>query len=377
LNSRSGNLVACAVLALSAAASAFANDPPQAFDDSYTTEVDNNLSVDAPGILENDVDPDDDALTPVLVDPPASGGVANLFPDGEFEYEPPGGFVGTDTFTYQAFDGAALSNVATVTIEVGGTPGFTGFTDEAAFLAAVAALGMEVTVESYEDDAIWGGVRSTIAGGNFTAPGVTSLGVLWTSNNPWSEVTTSGGPARTGGWGFYSLPHGSYLTGVDCHLPGNCGDGWRATSSPRLYAAGGWINGFFGSKIQMTVDGERIVNFDNPAAGSQHRFFGVVDPAGFHSFEILELEGTNEDAKYIWVDDYAIATPPGITLSVVHGPFAGDATLQWLGGSPSFTVYASPSPIELVAPVNAIGTTSARVWFDTPPPGAIVYYKVE
>ena len=364
---------ACTVWLAGAAASTLAqNNPPQAFDDNYTTGVDNNLSIDAPGMLENDIDPDGDALTPVLVDPPVSGGVANLFLTGEFEYEPPAGFIGTDSFTYQAFDGSALSNVATVTIEVTGTPGFTGFTDEAAFLAAVAALGMEVTVESYEDDAVWGVARTP-----FTASSVTSLGIRWTSNNSWSSVTTSSGPARTGSWGFYSLPHGSYATGVDCHLPGNCGDGWRATSSPTIYAAGGWIDAIFGSTIQMTVDGDRIVGFNDASAGSVQRFFGVVDPAGFHSFEILEMEGTAEDAKYLWVDDYTFATLPGITLSVVRATLVGDAMLQWLGGSAPFTVYASPSPIGLLSPGNAIGTTSGRLWADTPPPGTIVYYKVE
>jgi hypothetical protein len=304
--------------------------------------------------------------------------VANLFPTGEFEYEPPGGFVGTDTFTYRAYDGSALSNLATVTIEVTGTPGFTGFTDEAAFLAAVAALGMDVTVESYDDDAVWGGVRSTIAGGSFSAPSVTSLGIRWTSNNPWSAVTTSHGAAQTGDWGFYSLPHGSYTTGVNCHLPGNCGDGWRATSSPKLYAAGGWIRGSFGSKVQMTIDGDQLVDFGADSfTDSAGRFFGVVDPDGFQSFEILELEGVMEDAKFLWVDDYAMATPPGITLSIVPGLAADDVVLQWLGGSPSFTVYASSSPIALLAPGNEIGTMSGRVWIDMPALGATVYYKVE
>jgi hypothetical protein len=67
------NGIACAVLILGVSTGAVAqNNPPQAFDDEYTTEVDNNLSVDASGMLGNDIDPDDDVLTPVLVDPPAS-----------------------------------------------------------------------------------------------------------------------------------------------------------------------------------------------------------------------------------------------------------------------------------------------------------------
>ncbi len=127
----------------------------------------------------------------------------------------------------------------------------------------------------------------------------------------------------------------------------------------------------------MTVDDDRIVPFGDPFPGLFSQFYGVVDPNGFHTFEIFELEGTSEDAKFLWVDDYVFATPPGIALSVVPGLVAGDCMLQWLGGSPSFTVYASTSPAGLLAPGNAIGTTQERLWIDAPLPGTSIYYKVE
>jgi hypothetical protein len=41
-----------------------------------------------------------------------------LVSDGSFKYTPNAGFTGTDTFTYQAFDGVLASNEATVTITV-------------------------------------------------------------------------------------------------------------------------------------------------------------------------------------------------------------------------------------------------------------------
>jgi hypothetical protein len=47
-----------------------------------------------------------------------SAGVLDLNPDGTFTYVPAANFIGTDTFTYQAFDGALYSNVGTVTIRV-------------------------------------------------------------------------------------------------------------------------------------------------------------------------------------------------------------------------------------------------------------------
>ena len=53
-------------------------------------------------------------LTAVLVSGPAHG-TLTLNADGSFTYTPAANFNGTDSFTYKANDGAADSNVATVT----------------------------------------------------------------------------------------------------------------------------------------------------------------------------------------------------------------------------------------------------------------------
>jgi VCBS repeat-containing protein len=93
------------------------NDAPVAEDDSYTTDEDTPLVVPAPGVLGNDSDVDGDTLTAVLVSGP-SHGTLTLNPNGSFTYTPEENFVGEDSFTYQAYDGVAYSNVATVTITV-------------------------------------------------------------------------------------------------------------------------------------------------------------------------------------------------------------------------------------------------------------------
>jgi VCBS repeat-containing protein len=94
------------------------NNPPVAADDaSYSVNEDNTLTVAAPGVLGNDSDPDGDTLTAVLVSGP-SHGTLTLNSDGSFTYTPAENFFGTDSFTYQAYDGVAYSNVATVTITV-------------------------------------------------------------------------------------------------------------------------------------------------------------------------------------------------------------------------------------------------------------------
>jgi hypothetical protein len=95
------------------------NDPPVANNDNYSTPVNTPLNVPAPGVLANDIDIDSVGLT---VDPGSivgpSNGTLAINPDGSFSYIPNPGFTGSDSFTYQAFDGFANSGSATVAITV-------------------------------------------------------------------------------------------------------------------------------------------------------------------------------------------------------------------------------------------------------------------
>lgn len=93
------------------------NNPPVAADDNYTITADTQLTLSAPGILINDSDSDGEPLTATKTSDP-SNGTATVSPDGGISYTPNTGFVGTDSFTYSASDGAAQSNTATVTITV-------------------------------------------------------------------------------------------------------------------------------------------------------------------------------------------------------------------------------------------------------------------
>ncbi len=95
-----------------------ANYPPVAQNDSYTVFADHTLSVAvADGLLANDSDQDGSTLTAVIVGLPTHGALVTS-PNGLFSYTPEAGFIGTDSFTYQASDGQLLSNLATVTITV-------------------------------------------------------------------------------------------------------------------------------------------------------------------------------------------------------------------------------------------------------------------
>ena len=97
------------------------NQAPVAVADAYSVEKDGVLSIAAPGVLENDTDPDNSALSAHLVET-VQNGTLILNPDGSFIYIPNKGFSGEDSFTYKAFDGELYSEVVTVTITVVAPP---------------------------------------------------------------------------------------------------------------------------------------------------------------------------------------------------------------------------------------------------------------
>jgi VCBS repeat-containing protein len=92
------------------------NDKPIAEDDAYVTDENQALQISAPGVLANDGDLDDDALTASVITGPTNG-TLTMAEDGSFLYTPNAGFAGTDTFTYAAEDGAeAATAVVTITV---------------------------------------------------------------------------------------------------------------------------------------------------------------------------------------------------------------------------------------------------------------------
>jgi VCBS repeat-containing protein len=124
------------------------NDAPTAGDDSYTTAEDAPLVVTAAGVLANDADVEGTPLSALLVSGPAHG-VLTLNNDGSFTYTPDANYDGPDSFTYQARDGAADSNVATVSLTVTAAPdaptagddSYTVDEDQSLVVAAPGLLG--------------------------------------------------------------------------------------------------------------------------------------------------------------------------------------------------------------------------------------------
>ncbi len=93
------------------------NIPPTASADSYTTTRNTALTITGQGVLTNDTDPENNALTANLLTTPTKGTVV-FNSNGTFIYTPNANYVGSDSFTYRASDGIGNSSPATVRLSV-------------------------------------------------------------------------------------------------------------------------------------------------------------------------------------------------------------------------------------------------------------------
>jgi len=87
-------------------------------DDNYTTAINTDLHVAAPGILSNDLGFITGVTAANFVTGPAHGFASLNGATGEFGYSPFFGFTGVDFVTYNLSD-VVTSNTATIRIEVG------------------------------------------------------------------------------------------------------------------------------------------------------------------------------------------------------------------------------------------------------------------
>ena len=133
------------------------NQAPAAIDDYYGIPHDTALQIAASGVLANDYDLEEHALTATLVQLPVSGSLT-FNADGSLTYTPNAGFVGADTFQYAANDGYGDGNTATVTINVTNEAP-TAYPDSYSALhdstLSVAALnGLLANAFDYDDDTL-------------------------------------------------------------------------------------------------------------------------------------------------------------------------------------------------------------------------------
>ncbi len=74
----------------------------------------------------------------------------------------------------------------------------------------------------------------------------------------------------------------------------------------------------------------------------------------------------------------AMASLPadGITLSVSEASLPGEVLLQWAGKEPSYDIYRSSDPVNVIRPTTRAATTVVSQWQDSSPDGEILFYRV-
>ena len=93
------------------------NESPVAQNDTYTLPEGTTLNQPAPGLLQNDTDPESGGLTASKVTDPINGTVT-VNPNGSISYTHNGSETTTDAFTYRISDGTNQSNIATVSLTI-------------------------------------------------------------------------------------------------------------------------------------------------------------------------------------------------------------------------------------------------------------------
>lgn len=288
-------------------------------DDTFSVPFGEPLIIEAFGILDNDLLNDESAgesgaTATLIVD--VNHGSLTLNSDGSFSYSPGVSFDGSDEFVYRAeFDTASAEATVTLSACTGGPDVFTCWS-ETAWLAKLAESGYLTFQEGFEDDAVWGTVRTPAS-----LPWVSSQGILWQSNHTGlpslNNISTTSGPPRTGLWAIFDPNHG-FATGTpfQCDVdnpPEHClyYDGFTGVREPGLaplHGVGGFIDGIVGGRVAILLDDGLPIG--GGRVGNAHQFFGVVDtrPAGFNRFEFRELDGKIGQALYIFGDDFTMAT---------------------------------------------------------------------
>ena len=142
------------------------NTAPVANDDTASGDEDTGVTG---NVLDNDTDADGNPLTATLASGP-SNGILAFNSDGSFVYTPNANWNGTDSFTYLAHDGAADSNMATVTLNVAAINDAPVAADDSAAgdedsLITGSVLGNDTDIEG---DALTAAVLSGPAHGNLT-----------------------------------------------------------------------------------------------------------------------------------------------------------------------------------------------------------------
>jgi serine protease len=146
------------------------NSPPEAYDQSVSTDEDTPVS-----IILNATDPEDDLLTYSIVSGPFNGTLNGTAPD--LNYTPDADYNGADSFTFLANDGRTDSNIATITITVDSVNDQPVADSQSVITTQNTSVNIILTASDVDDDSLTYSIVSGPLNGtltlNGTAPDVT------------------------------------------------------------------------------------------------------------------------------------------------------------------------------------------------------------
>jgi hypothetical protein len=333
------------------------NSAPVANNDSYTFNEDTTLTTTANaapfGVLHNDTDADNDPLTAKLLSNPAHGVLTFNLNDGSFTYAPFANFNGTDTFTYQAYDGIATSNTATVTLNVTAVNDVPIANDDNLTIQNGGPVTIQKAVilnNDIDPDLTY---RTTIFGNNFeglaTQPYLGSYGGTGADGTDWGEI-----PA---GW---TRDNTTTPAPASPTTPGTEFFGWHAAdidswiSEQGDQARSSFTRGGAGSHGTVLIaDGDTYADFVpiDPNLMTTYLYTPQISLAGINQ-DSLQLEfdssfrpedaGTQFARVYVSVDgapwtmlsDFDTSNTPGGVGSTYH---INDHLTYNVGSSPALT----------------------------------------
>lgn len=301
------------------------NARPNAFPDSYFVEPNTTLTVDAPGVLGNDSDPDGDGIIALLDIGPSNGtleprgsDLLQLTLDGAFTYTPDTDFIGTDSFTYVAEDDpGARSDTVTVSITVNAPPAANddAYRTNAGDTLVVNAPGVLFNDEDPEGDAFFATLESRPSNGQLV-PRTTDL----------LEVTNDGAFTYVPNDGFTGTDSFTYLTVAENNTE---------------YADG--------ATVTITVNGAPTAQDDayQVSEGDTLRYLANVDvlandsdPDGDALDAILVSEPTNGELLPLGSDNLLLTLDGDFTY-VPNSEFVGVDTFRYLADDGSSTDTAT------------------------------------
>jgi VCBS repeat-containing protein len=302
------------------------NDAPLAVDDAVTATEDTAVTG---NVLTNDTDADGGtALTASLVSSPAHGTLA-LNPDGGFTYTPAADFNGSDSFTYNANDGALESNVATMTITVAAGNDQPVAVDD----AATTAEDMPATIAVLLNDTDLDGDTLVVSGVSAPLHGNATV-------NPDGTLTYAPAPNYDGPDTFtYTAAdgHGGTATGTvnitvtaANDAPVAAGDSYTVAENGSLPIA---VPGVLGNDSDLEGSRLTAVMVQGPAHGTV-----VLNADG--DFTYTPTGGFNGADSFIYrANDGALSSPPAsVTLTVTavnDAPSAANQSVTARLGAPA------------------------------------------